>query len=715
MKKIRDLKFDPQNERVNLKGDLNVKKEPIGKNRANLKKQSSGVHHMKDISGEKQEHYIYIRGKKFTPPQYLGNLLRIGISGFLIIVVLNGFNVYYAGKKLAENISAEAYEGYSYLIDAGKSATKIQFSEALKTFEKASRNFSDAKDQLWFINTDRTFYAEYDNMGHAVTALLEGGKHFAKAGAYFLEAVEEFNKIPLYFVARNTAGETEHGSVSTDPLSSISSTVRNGLNKTNIAIEEISAAAELIEKVDENRLPENIAARITFAKRKISEIIEILQSTSEHFPALLKLMGDGRIHRYLVLLQNNNEIRPSGGFIGSYAVVEVKDGYIEKLETYDVYDIDNAYKPYIKPPEEFLNFTKNWRFRDSNYSQDFSLTAKKASWFLELEGGPKIDTVIAINQGLLRDMLEISGPVQVGNFGKLTAENYNLLLSYVIESKMWGAEDPKHILKVFIPAFKNAIMKTEHLSRAGLKLYRALEQKHVMMYSSDDDIQAFFDAMGFSGRVHQTAEKEDYLSVINISFGGTKSDGFVEENISHDTSIAKNGDLIDEITIKRRHLWTDDLYVQWRKTLAAYGITRLDDGIIDILGRGRNAVVIKIYVPDGSILMESNGADVVTKYDSDLKKTYFLTSMEMKYGESGELKIKYRLPFTLDFTSADTYKLIVEKQPGSRGSLFKKTVHSADGLENLGIYPAEAFLDEDGTATYSTNLVYDRYFSGIWK
>lgn len=708
MKKLRDLKVDPQNEKLNLKGEFDVKKEPIRKPGANFKKQQSSIHAIRDITGETPKHYHYLRGKKFTPSPYLGNLIKIGVFGFLIIVLINGINAYYNGKKLAENISAQAYEGYSYLLDAGKSTTKIQFDEAAKIFERAEQVFNEAKNQLWFVSTDRTFYAQYANLGQAVTALLESGKHFAKSGGYFSEALEEFNKIPLYFVVKNTDSETGKPS--------LTGTINKGLAKTDSAIAEITAASELISALDETDLPANVAARVNFAKKKIAEISEILNNTSAHFPALLKLLGDKRPHRYLILLQNNNEIRPSGGFIGSYAIIELNEGYIQKLETHDVYDIDNAYKTHVEPPEEFLYFTDNWRFRDSNYSQDFPLSAKKARWFLEKESGLTVDTVIAINQGLLRDMLEITGPIQVGNFGKLNSENYNLLLSYVIESKLWGEEDPKHILKVFIPAFKEAILKTENLGRVGFKIYRALEQKHILMYSSDEEIQALFEAVGFSGHVHDSAEKEDYLSVINISMGGTKSDWLVEENIHHDTYLDKDGSITDEVTIRRRHLWTDDIYSRWKKILSAYGIAQLSDTIIDILGRGRNFNGIKIYVPDGSILVESNGSDVATKYDRDLKKTYFYTTMEIRAGESKELNIKYKLPFTLDFgLPADSYRLIVEKQPGSPGSILTKTLRAHEDLENLAIYPDEAVFDREGSVIYPTDLVYDRYFAGIWS
>ena len=536
--------------------------------------------------------------------------------------------------------------------------------------------------------------------------MLGGGKDFAIAGSYFIEALEEFNKLPLYFFSSNA----EDSEIDKE---SITDTLVVGLDKTDQAIDHIVSASDKIQKINIELLPSEMQARVELARSKISEVSTSLNAISDHFPALIKLLGDEHPHRYLILLQNNSEIRPSGGFIGSYAIVDVNDGIIENLEVHDSYDIDGSYGPIIEPPEEFLPFTSNWRFRDSNYSSDFYLSAKKSRWFLQKQGGPSVDTVIAINQGLLKDLLAITGPVQVGEFGKLDSENYELLLSYVIEGKVFGPENPKHILKVFIPAFKDAIFKTENLSQISSKLYKAVQQKHIMLYSSDQQIQEFFDAMDLSGRVYSQADDEDYLSVIHISHGGTKSEKFIEETIDHETHIASDGTLINTVTIERTHAWSDSTYDYWVGILRQYGFEEISQQTIDILGRGKNVVSTRIYVPDGSRLIDSSDENILLKYDAELQKSYFFTGFSTEAGETDTVTVSYELPFKLDLSSPDTYRLIAEKQPGSRGSLFNKTVTSDSDVDSLSVYPQEVSY-QASSIIYATNLVYDRYFAGIW-
>lgn len=716
--KLRDITTDKTEEKINLRPKrisafLSEKLKLFRKPKPALYKVKTPIKQVQDLTGASPKNYQYFKGKTFHPPRFLGNLLRIGFGGFIILLIVNAANIYAASEKLKTKLENEATESYSYLVDAGKDATKTQFDSAIDSFDKALANFNEAQNDLWFITSDKSFYAGGAGLQGAVQALFEGGKYFSSAGKSFVEAMEEFNKIPIYFVSQNQDSTPL-------PNSSLGEVIKEGLKKTDEAISQISLASQSIAKVDQNSLPPEVAGRIVFAKEKTAEISSVLSGVADHFPALLKLVGSDKPHRYLILLQNNNEIRPSGGFIGSYAIIDVKDGLIGNIETQDVYDIDTAYLPLIEPPEELKSFTQNWRFRDSNYSPDFAISAAKAKWFLELEGGPKVDTVIAINQGLLQDMLDITGPIQVGNFGKLTAENYNLLLTFVIETKIWGAEDPKHILKVFIPAFKEAILKQENLAKVSSKIYKAIQQKHILFYSPDPEIQSLFDAFALSGRIAKTPPEEDYLSVINSSTGGTKSDNFIEENITHDTYLDATGRLTDEVTIKRTHQWDDKIYYRWKKTLQEYGFTYLSDHMVDIIGRGRNVMNMRIYVPKGATLISGsqNGEATIfeTKFDADLDKTYFFAKVETLTGGSSTIKVKYQLPFVIGINGTpSTYKLTVQKQPGSKGSIFNKTFTTDPQISTLNYFPSDSRESGENALLYATNLVYDRYFAAVVK
>lgn len=657
-----------------------------------------------DLSGSKTN-YLYYSGKKFRPPAYLGNIIRTAVFGILIILVINMLNVYYKAKSIEKELSTSAEQAYSTILDGGKNLGRVNFNEALTAFARAQTNFAVAKEQLWFSTNSSPIYRDQGLLTESANILLKSGEYFTKSAAHMVKALELISRIPVDFIRGNQKKYPEYG---------ITNVVKQALEEIDKSALYIAEADKLLIKLDINNLPGNIRGRVLLAKKYLGTVTENLNAASKHFPAILNLLGEKYPHRFLVLLQNNNEIRPSGGFIGSYAIIDINDGIIEKFEIHDSYDIDGSFGGTIEPPDFLTSVIDNWRFRDSNYSPDFPTSAKNARWMLQKQGGPTVDTVIAINQGLLRDLMEITGPIQVGNFGQLTSANYTLLLSFIIESKIWGPEDPKHILKVFAPAFKDKILNEKNIGKISNKILRAVEQEHIMAYSTHPEIQGLFSDYGLDGKI-QTKKNQDYLSVINYSIGGTKSDQFIEEKINHYTNLTENGTIINELEITRKHLWNDSIYTDWKKTLNSYGIMEIPDQVIDILGRGRNETLMRIYVPKGSEIITSNQQNLETGYDKDLDLSYFLTRMEIRAGEQKKVDIKYKVPFVLRTDIGDTYTLIVDKQPGSRGSIFTKQITYDENLQPLSYFPQNTEIVNENNLSYSTTLTFDAYWAGIFK
>ena len=141
-------------------------------------------------------------------------------------------------------------------------------------------------------------------------------------------------------------------------------------------------------------------------------------------------------------------------------VVETNDGYITKNNIYDIYSADHKLAEKLLPPSEILPANKEWFMRDSNYSGHFPLSAERAAWFLEKEQGPGVDSVMAIDQTFVTELLRLTGPIKIPELSQpLTAENFSTIVSYVVESKLTGREDPKAILKSFMPIFIQALFK----------------------------------------------------------------------------------------------------------------------------------------------------------------------------------------------------------------------------------------------------------------
>src|SRR3989344_1662095 len=141
-------------------------------------------------------------------------------------------------------------------------------------------------------------------------------------------------------------------------------------------------------------------------RKKISKINTLL-------PGLGKIIGIGEQRVYLILLQNDTELRPTGGFIQTVGLLTLKNGQIIDLKTFDTYSLDGQLKGYVEPPSDLKKYLgeSGWYLRDSNWDPDFSLSAQRAEWFLEKEIGRKVDGVISINTTSLKHFIGILGPL----------------------------------------------------------------------------------------------------------------------------------------------------------------------------------------------------------------------------------------------------------------------------------------------------------------
>jgi len=122
-----------------------------------------------------------------------------------------------------------------------------------------------------------------------------------------------------------------------------------------------------------------------------------------------------------LLFQNNLELRPSGGYLGNFGILKVKNGQVVSLEIHDTNIFDGFGRIKTEPPQPIKDYLKidNWQMRDANWSPDFPTSAQQAEYFYKLQGGQEeFDGIIGINAALLPDLLKLTGPVYLEKFDK---------------------------------------------------------------------------------------------------------------------------------------------------------------------------------------------------------------------------------------------------------------------------------------------------------
>src|SRR6185369_12458624 len=294
--------------------------------------------------------------------------------------------------------------------------------------------------------------------------------------------------------------------------------------------------------------------RATFEdfKSKMPEFEAAMGMSTDYakfFENLINAKGD---KRYLVMFQNASELRPTGGFPGTYGVVSFKDGKLESMMVDDVYNIDGQLKANIIPPLQMQHITPTWGMRDANWYVDFPTSAKNIENFYKKEANQSIDGVMVINPQMIQKILEIVGPVEMPQYNlTLNAEN---VLTAIQDQVEYGPNrtQPKQIVKDFAPALLAKIYTAG--SDKWLAIFNTLvlsmNQHDVLMNFNDLSLESFVTDKGFGRQVHQGTE--DYVMPVITNIKGSKTDAVTDTSFSVDTKFEKD-DAIHTITITRKH------------------------------------------------------------------------------------------------------------------------------------------------------------------
>ena len=148
---------------------------------------------------------------------------------------------------------------------------------------------------------------------------------------------------------------------------------------------------------------------------RYDEAYPLAQTGLELVDVAPQLLGADRPRTYLLLFQNEDELRATGGFISAVGRVTIDAGKIISLTVEDSYAVDDFTTPYPDPPAPMRDYMgiDLWVFRDSNWSPDFPMAARQPiSLYTQTRGGT-IDGVIALNQQVVEALVDGLGPLTI--------------------------------------------------------------------------------------------------------------------------------------------------------------------------------------------------------------------------------------------------------------------------------------------------------------
>lgn len=399
--------------------------------------------------------------------------------------------------------------------------------------------------------------------------------------------------------------------------------------------------------------------------RQAVNTTELIVPLISHLPDLL---GYDQPKTYLLLFQNNTELRPTGGFIGSYGLITVKNGELANLDIDDVYNLDRLTEGKMTElapePMRRYNNQQYWYLRDANWSPDWPTAAETIKHFWDTEhsraGLPPrpIDGIMTITPDVISNILAVTGPISSHGLVFDQANFTNQLEMFVeFDYSKYGIakEDRKDIILplAFLLVDKISHLDSDKLLSVWLELKKSVDQKNILLYSFNPDLQSIITRQEWSGQVAQT--DHDYILVIDANLASLKTDPAMERSVDYQLTVDQQDNLMSQLTVTYRHTLepVKDLITRYRTYTRVYlpADTWIERAYIERGGQRQELVI---------------GRDIIIS--NELGKRVAGTFLVIEPKNEAKLILEYRLPDRIrDQYLAGEYQLLIQKQPGTAG------------------------------------------------
>jgi len=606
----------------------------------------------------------------------MGKWLKIALGvlgGLLITLIATGFMAFDLYKKgMQLKTSLQIFK------DSVASQDIQKVKGAFPPVEAALADFKHSYARMAFLKIVPYYGVFYSDGMYVVRA----SENSIEAGKILVDTIEPYADI-IGFTS-NSSDAASANENAQQRIDFIIKTIPDLVPKMDELTKKVALIKSDLDQIDPNHYPEKYREYEvrSFVKNSLDQFdqayvfIENAKPMLEVAPGIL---GTTDEREYLVLFQNDKELRPTGGFITAYSIAKVSNGRFEPVASDDIYNLDNNYKPNIKVPDPILKFIKQpystspyLRLRDMNWNPDFSESMDLFYKEAQMAGVSEIDGIIAVDTQTLVNLLNVIGPIGVPGFGDFSS---NIVpecncpqVIYELESfadvegaVVWSENEPGKIVfappnyenrkKIIGPLMNSILSNTlgqpkEKMPALFNAMFKSLAEKHVLFYFTDEAPQKAAEDFGIAGTFKETPNT-DFLSIVDANLGGRKSNLYLLQDVAQEIEVDKSGNVSKTLTI-------------------TYKNTEKQDGWL-------NSVMpnwVRIYVPKGSELESFEGVTTKVEPYEEHGKTVYAGSFELRPLGLAKLVIRYKPP--LNFK--DYYRIYIQKQPGKDTSLYTFTL-----------------------------------------
>ena len=653
------------------------------KNFDGIRKQKSDEN--EDLIDSKRE-WIFARELKL-PNKPDKNFAFFAAGSIFLLFILVFFGTIDSGIRAGKQILGITSAGVEFLQQGN--------------LEQAAVNFEQAQDALRGSNEVLLQMAANLPLGREVEKVFAGSERL-------LGALELLNSGKNEFLDAKIVWNGEENSSDQQFYAQVKAS-REYLVQSKTKLEESLA---VLDEVNSDIFPGEFQKKFLEARDEIRAVSRSVDEIASLQGFLLALLG-GEEKIYLLIFQNNNEARATGGFIGTYGLLHFQNGKMSISKIESIYNLDGQLSQKIAAPGPLQRqAATNWAMRDANWFVDFPSSAWKIIEFAELEGGILPDGVISFTPDVFERLLAVIGPVEMPEYGEvLTPENFR----ESVQSKTSVDYDrqlnqPKKFLADFAPRLLQKLAqlpREQTLDLANLML-DLIAQKHILMFSLDADMQESIARRGAAGEIRQT--DGDYLAIFHSNVGGGKTDLGIRQRVEKKVTVTSGGLSIVKLKITRTHDGWNEKYFPKNldfmrilvppqaKLLSASGFDSHE--LLPSTSEGATTDSDLAVWDSRMTLDEITGMHV----GSESGYAVFANWQELSPGETKTAELIYEVPFF----SKKNYAQLLQKQPGSQPFEFDLEINYMPG--NIVYFYPENFVQEGKTLKLTETVNTDRFY-----
>jgi hypothetical protein len=602
--------------------------------------------------------------KKFRALKWIG--LVLGLMLVLALAIgIPAYNVYGKAKLV--------YANALNLSDQAKAQNLPGVKSELSNLKTSTANLKKALGPLGWLKAVPWVGAYVSDANR----LADGGGYLIEAAEIFVGAIEPYADIIGFSGGpQDNSGGGEK--TTQERLDFVIAAIPDLIPKADEISAKMAQARQEIDQIDPERYPEKmgkteVRAKLASGQELFDQAASLITEGKPLLEASPFLLGLDKPRQYMVIFQNDKELRPTGGFITAYSIMKVDKARLSPVSSNDIYNLDSLYTPSVVAPEPVVKYLKGpyiaspkYRLRDMNFSPDFRQSMDLFGKEIAKVGIKNIDGIIAVDTQLLVNLLDVLGPIGVfgfGNFSTEIVEECNCpQVIHELESfadiegpVVWSENEPGKIVyappnydnrKKIIGPLMNSILanafgqpkdKLPALFEAG---YKSLVEKHVLFYMFDEGAQKAVESFSIAGRIKEV--EGDFLHINDANLGGRKSNLYVTQEVLQEYSVS--GGVVEKtLTVTYKNPedydgWLNSVLPNW----------------------------VRVYVPKGSELLSVEGLEEKVDPYEEFGKTVFAGYFQLRPQGVVKLTFKYRLPFK----AGKSLSLFIQKQPGTGSPLY---------------------------------------------